>query len=229
MENRTFRRLGCSVEQQIDVRVISATNESIENLVEKGIFRLDLWQRLCEADIFLHPLRDRKEDIGPLVSHFVKTMRGGPYTIDPIALGVLCEMNWSQGNIRELRNCLRAMTEKATNKYLTVNSIPERVLKHNLNIYTSSFETAEYDDCPDSAFEIAWKGNSLPKFEHLSEILLLELIRRGFDLNGKTSLRKLSKEIGISRTTLSSRVKNLHKAGYIEMSELNKMVGMTGS
>ena len=127
LENHTVRRVGASEEKAIKVRVISATNESLQKLSQEGKFRTDLWQRLCETGIELLPLRQRLDEVPELVSHFCQVMQGGPYRIAPAALDVLLAYSWQFGNIRELRNCLRAMTEFAVDKLLTPLSIPQRI------------------------------------------------------------------------------------------------------
>jgi DNA-binding NtrC family response regulator len=104
LERRSFRRLGGREDLRIDVRVISATNRDLEAAVAHGEFRADLYFRLAAARIDLPPLRDRPEDIGPLVKHFA-----GPLP-DPArnpfsehVLAALRAQRWP-GNIRELRN-----------------------------------------------------------------------------------------------------------------------------
>jgi len=71
LETRTFRRVGGSKEISVNVRVIAATNASIEELVEEGKFRRDLFYRLNVYSIHLLPLRERREDILPLAEHFL--------------------------------------------------------------------------------------------------------------------------------------------------------------
>src|SRR5690606_12221895 len=105
--------------RSIKVKFISATNEDLEASVAQGKFRKDLWQRLCDAEIKLPPLRARPDEIEELVHYFCKEMPGGPYSIDSAALEALCAAPWQQGNVRELRNCLRAMTELHVNRLLT--------------------------------------------------------------------------------------------------------------
>ena len=124
IENHEVVRVGESLPRRISIRVLSATNESLEDLVRQGKFRKDLWQRLCETKIHLPPLRERKAEIAPLVKYFCEIMPGGPYEISESALDVLTEASWKNGNVRELRNCLRAMTELHVNRLLTPLSIP---------------------------------------------------------------------------------------------------------
>ena len=127
LENQEIRPVGASKEKKVEVRIISATNESLAQLVEQGKFRADLWQRLCEATIELPPLRDRMEELPTIVNHFCSQMNYGPYSITQEAMSLLKEYDWRRGNIRELRNCLRAMTEGAIEGVLSPASIPKHI------------------------------------------------------------------------------------------------------
>jgi len=230
VENQEIIRVGDNKIRKIKVKFLSATNENLEQKVKDGEFRKDLWQRLCEADIHLAPLRDRPDEIEELVRFFCKTMKGGPYEISPPALEALCGAQWSDGNIRELRNTLRAMTELHVDKLLTPISIPSRF-----------WDTM--DESPDAiADEVArrsgvskntgrqivlsWSEKDVPTFDLLADKLLLELTKL-MAAGGKVSLRSLSKDIGVSRSTLSGRLKGLVQKGLIDLKELASYVGIS--
>jgi DNA-binding NtrC family response regulator len=113
LEEKTFRRVGGSVDLRVDVRVIAATNRNLQEEVRQGRFREDLYYRLNVLPIVLPPLRERGDDIPRLVhfyidsynTEFKKRVRG----IDPEAMKQLQGYTWP-GNIRELRNAIeRAM------------------------------------------------------------------------------------------------------------------------
>jgi DNA-binding NtrC family response regulator len=112
IEEKKIRRVGGRDEISLDVRIIAATNKNLEMEVEKNSFRKDLYYRLAGFTIKIPPLRERKEDIEPLVRHFIekfnfihkKNIRG----IRPEAMKLLLEYNWP-GNVRELE----ALIEKA--------------------------------------------------------------------------------------------------------------------
>jgi DNA-binding NtrC family response regulator len=109
LEDQVIRRVGGLRDMQVDVRVIAASNRDLEKAVREGNFRQDLYYRLAIIAIFIPPLRDRKEDILPLVSFFIerynrrfrKAIRG--ITDDTRAL--LLSHNWP-GNVRELKNSI---------------------------------------------------------------------------------------------------------------------------
>ncbi len=113
LEEKTFKRVGGSVDLHVDVRVIAATNRNLQEEVRKGHFREDLYYRLNVLPIVLPPLRERREDIPGLVhfyidsynTEFKKRVRG----VDADAMTQLACYSWP-GNVRELRNAIeRAM------------------------------------------------------------------------------------------------------------------------
>jgi transcriptional regulator with PAS, ATPase and Fis domain len=113
LEDQVIRRVGGVRDMQVDVRVIAASNRDLEKAVREGHFRQDLYYRLAIIAIFIPPLRERKEDILPLVDFFIerynrrfkKSVRG--ITADTRRL--LVSHNWP-GNVRELKNSIeRAM------------------------------------------------------------------------------------------------------------------------
>lgn len=107
LEQRTFERLGSLKPIRVDVRLVAATNRNLEEMARKGTFREDLFYRLNVVRLLMPPLRERKEDIPVLLSHFIKesSRENGvsPVTIDEGAMRRLLAYRWP-GNIRELRN-----------------------------------------------------------------------------------------------------------------------------
>jgi DNA-binding NtrC family response regulator len=113
LEEQVIRRVGGVKDQEVDVRVIAASNRDLERAVREGQFRQDLYYRLAIISLFLPPLRDRREDILPLVQFFIgryntrfrKSVRG----ITPETRELLSKYDWP-GNVRELKNAIeRAM------------------------------------------------------------------------------------------------------------------------
>ena len=104
-----MERVGSSKTKKIDVRVISATNANLGAEVEKGRFRQDLLFRLNTIEIHLPPLRERREDIGPLATHFLgihaRRYRKAITGLDPNSLYAMHEHSW-QGNVRELNHVI---------------------------------------------------------------------------------------------------------------------------
>jgi len=110
LQERTFQRVGGSEKVTVDVRVISATNQPLEKLVEKGSFRQDLFYRINTLTLEIPPLRERPQDIGELVGHFaaVAARAEGRRTpeVAPETLLLLKNHRWP-GNVRELENAMR--------------------------------------------------------------------------------------------------------------------------
>ncbi len=108
LEEDTIRRVGGRDSRKVDVRVIAATAKPLEQAVEKGEFRADLFYRLNVVRLHLPPLRERPEDVPALVAHFARlaaTKLGHPVSLTPAALTALTHHSWP-GNVRELRNAV---------------------------------------------------------------------------------------------------------------------------
>ncbi|HPZ10300.1 MAG TPA: sigma-54 dependent transcriptional regulator, partial [Candidatus Eremiobacteraeota bacterium] len=109
LQDQTFDRVGGNQNIIVDVRVIAATNKNLEEEVKKGNFREDLYYRLNVVFIMLPPLKDRKEDIEPLIEHFLhkysSEAKSQTIGISRGALNILKEYDWP-GNVRELENVI---------------------------------------------------------------------------------------------------------------------------
>lgn len=107
LQEKEIRRIGGNTVQLIDVRVISATNVNIEKQIEEGKFRSDLYYRLNLLDIYIPPLRERKEDIQEMVDFYLNRfsceMKKSPARLSPEVARMLTDYAWP-GNVRELRN-----------------------------------------------------------------------------------------------------------------------------
>ncbi len=107
LETKTFERLGSVKPLGVDVRLIAATNQDLEELVKKGRFREDLYYRLNVVKLVMPPLRNRAEDVPPLLHHYLRFYsreNGLPEArLEPGAMRILQNYSWP-GNIRELRN-----------------------------------------------------------------------------------------------------------------------------
>ncbi|MCD8552438.1 sigma 54-interacting transcriptional regulator [Seleniivibrio sp.] len=108
LQDKTIEKLGTVESTKVDVRILAATNKNLEEAVQAGKFRLDLYYRLNVFTIDLPPLRKRKEDI-PAICEVIlgklNTSYGKNYTLDATTVAALSHCNWP-GNIRELENCL---------------------------------------------------------------------------------------------------------------------------
>ena len=109
IENRYFKRVGGANDIEVDIKIIAATNKDLKKLVESGEFRADLYYRLNVISIYIPPLRERREDIYPLIKHFLgefnKNFKKNVKDISPDAKEILLNYNWP-GNVRELKNVI---------------------------------------------------------------------------------------------------------------------------
>jgi len=132
LQEMEFERVGGTEPIKVDVRIIAATNKNLEESIEQGEFREDLFYRLNVVEIEVPPLRERKEDIPQLVDHICRQYSkkyAKPVTgLSPEALEVLKRYDWP-GNIRELKNVCERAILMAGGPVLTVDDLP-------LNLYS---------------------------------------------------------------------------------------------
>lgn len=131
LQDQKIRRVGGTEDKLVDVRIIAATNRDLEELVRKGQFREDLYYRLNVVPIKIPPVRERKEDIPLLVSHFLKIFNGKysqTKSFSQGALELLIEYNWP-GNVRELANLVERLVITVTSEIIDVYDLPEKVCK----------------------------------------------------------------------------------------------------
>ena len=131
LEQHSVQRLGGKVPVKIDFRLITATNEDLEQAVHEGRFREDLFYRLNVIPIVLPPLRERTGDIALLVDHFIRfycAANGLPLkTIDLEALEVLEDYHWP-GNVRELENVIQRLVLMVPGSNIAVKHLPHHLL-----------------------------------------------------------------------------------------------------
>jgi two-component system response regulator AtoC len=100
-----FQRVGSGKELQTDARILAATNRNLEALIKEGRFREDLFYRLAVVELGVPPLRERREDILPLATHFITKFGGDKTRFAPAVTECLERYAWP-GNVRELRNAM---------------------------------------------------------------------------------------------------------------------------
>jgi two-component system nitrogen regulation response regulator NtrX len=130
LQEGEVERLGSARTIKVDVRVIAATNKNLEEEIEQGHFREDLYFRLAVIPISVPALRDRMDDIPALVKHFTEQFSREhnvhPKRVSPAALDVLQRYRW-KGNIRELRNTIERLVIMTPGDEIGVNELPESV------------------------------------------------------------------------------------------------------
>jgi transcriptional regulator with PAS, ATPase and Fis domain len=147
LEDGSFRRVGGTQELFADVRVVAASNRSLEDEIKANRFREDLYYRLNVVTIRLPPLRERRGDIPELVEHFLSTRQLGTarFHVELAALAALERYDWP-GNVRELANVLERAQILAEDQLITVDDLPE-------NVVTGPGAAHDRDSDPSHLFE----------------------------------------------------------------------------
>ena len=127
LEEKEFNRVGGSKTIKVDVRLITATNKDLNQLIKKGNFREDLYYRINVVPIVIPPLRDRKEDIPLLIDHFInkfnvennKNVKG----FNKEAIELMMQYEWP-GNVRELENLVERVIALTSGEYIQLSELP---------------------------------------------------------------------------------------------------------
>jgi len=135
LENREIKRVGSPAATRIDIRVIAATNRNLEEMVEAGTFRSDLFYRLNVGAIRLPPLRERPEDVEPLVRHFIdvcnQKLGRSVAGVSPRVLDLLLRYAWP-GNVRELANVIERALVVARGTVILPEHLPPLLLEQRV-------------------------------------------------------------------------------------------------
>ncbi len=131
LEDRVVTRIGGKNPKKIDFRLLTATNEALEELVEAGRFREDLYYRINVVPIVVPALRDRKTDLALLVDHFLRIYcreNGKPLKqVDPEVLAVMEDYDWP-GNVRELENVVQRLVLMTDSHVIGLKHLPQQLL-----------------------------------------------------------------------------------------------------
>jgi two-component system response regulator PilR (NtrC family) len=196
LQEREFRRVGGTDEKKIDVRVIAATNKKLEEEMEAGNFREDLYYRLNVIRIRLPPLREREEDIPLLIEHFLKKFSKDQgkniEKVSSLAMRVLCNYAYP-GNVRELENIIERCVTLEQSDQLTAETLPHKL-----------FESAD-SVCIGGELHIPPEGIDINR---TMENMEKKLIGRALDIKGGNRSRA-AKLLGISFRSLRYRMLKL--------------------
>lgn len=191
LQDMEFERVGDNITRKVDVRVIAATNKNLIDEIAAGRFRKDLYYRLCVIPVIMPPLRERKEDIPLLVSHFLeecsmKTMNRAKITeVTPAALSAILDYDWP-GNVRELENAMEHAYIRTRSDKIDRDALPSSITRLSLR----------QTDIPATV-------NTPRTMDLIQRHYILELMKK-YDGNRTAVARNL----GISRTTLWRRLKD---------------------
>lgn len=185
LETKSFVRVGGNKEITSDFRVICATNKDLKSMVEKGLFREDLYYRLNVVNIHLPPLRERIEDIPQLVDYFIRkyctTMNKPVISIESGALKRLTEFSFP-GNIRELENMIERAIVVGNGKKITLKDLP--LGKETMITSVESLEDLEKNHISQILDKYSWNISAAAKALKVDRVTLYNKIKK-YDLNQK--------------------------------------------
>lgn len=148
LEEHQITRVGDNKPIKVNVRLISATNRPLENMIEEGHFRNDLYYRLKVVTVHLPPLRERRDDIIPLMDHFRKTFirrhNHGPCNFSPAVTRKFYAYDWP-GNIRQLRNFVETMVVLDTDGKLDLDDLPPELIEPGADLSNEILASTLHD------------------------------------------------------------------------------------
>lgn len=130
LQEREIRRIGGSWSKSVDVRIIASTNRNLRHLVEQAQFREDLYYRLQVASLYVPPLRERREEIRPLLEHYLERISQEfqlARRFTPETMEILLNYPFP-GNVRELRNLVEGLCIRAENEWIEPHDLPAHIL-----------------------------------------------------------------------------------------------------
>ena len=199
LQERELERIGANKKIKLDVRIICATNKNLEDMVDTGEFRGDLYFRLNVIPLYIPPLRDRREDIPLLVESMIKRYNAiigkSIEGLDLKAQELVKSYSWP-GNVRELQNTIEYAVNMTEGRYITVASLPERLrTEGQLNMYSENSKTQAF---------LNNDGEIVP-LRDLERNEIQKALKRYGDL--KNNKEKVCQALGISKATLYRKIK----------------------
>lgn len=198
LEDRSFRRIGGGRVYTVDVRIISATNKDLQKSIEEKTFRNDLYYRLQVIPIFLPSLRERREDIIPLATHFInmynKDFNKKVQGIAETAETMMIEYSWP-GNVRELKNVIERAIILGNNETLLLEHLPLEI----------SAKASKQPDSPITSFRLPSEGIDIEEVER-------ELIKQALEITDWNQ-SKAAKKLNLGIDAFRYRMK---KFGYLK-------------
>lgn len=195
IQEREFERVGGIKPIRTDVRIIAATNRNLEEEVEQGRFREDLYYRLNVIPLNLPPLRERDEDVPLLVKHFLAKHRKDKNPaltgFGKKAMGLLMQYKWP-GNVRELENLVERMLILCDGTEVELGDLPEKILAG----CTQASSSLPHIDLPESGIDLS---TAVSEFE--KNIIIQALNRSNWVKN------RAAKLLNVNRTTLVEKIK----------------------
>lgn len=205
LQERRFEPVGSSNTIEVDVRVILATNQPLEKLVQSGVFRQDLYYRINVVNISLPPLRDRISDIPEMARFFLAKHAAelNRQIVDFDAEAMLALQRYSYpGNVRELQNIVERAAVLTRGQVIVVDDLPEHVTASPTATTKGATTLALLDASADAT---PWQPQTLEDALREPE---RRIIHKALVANG-WNRQKTSEQLGINRTTLYKKMKAL--------------------
>ena len=221
IQEREIEPVGSVKTKKIDVRIISATNKNLEELIAKNLFREDFYYRINVIPVHLLPLRERKTDIIILIYYFLKKFgdfqNDSVYGISEDAFYILLNYPWT-GNVRELENLMEMLVVLNESGLIAEKDIPDKYLKKSNTIMHINSD-ADTDLCMKEscdinldrryASEIAEEPFRINLKEKI-ETAEREIIEKAMKISGGVK-EKAARMLGLNRTTLIEKLKRYEK------------------
>jgi DNA-binding NtrC family response regulator len=209
LQQQQFERVGGNQTISTDVRVIAATNRDLEKMVEEGEFRSDLYYRLSGFTIQLAPLRDRPEDLEPLLDNYLsvfsKELNKDVHGFSPEAMEVMLDYSWP-GNVRELQNVLKQTLLRSAGQIVIPDFIPDRVRSPEAHAAGESGDSAGTD--LKQFVDERLTADSTDLYSEALEFMERYVVTRVLRVcDGNQS--KAARMLGITRGCLRSKVRSL--------------------
>ncbi len=211
LQEKEVRPVGSTQRIALNVRILAATNRDLSGMVEQGRFRKDLYYRLSVVNLRIPPLRERKQDIPLLASHFLERMAretGIPHTLSDDALRTLTDYEWP-GNVRELENSLDRACTLSSGPVLHLGDLPTQLQNFHLQNRRAHVSAAAAVGTP----EAPGPAGPVMPLAQMEREAILDTLRK---LNGDKLLA--ARLLGIGKTTLYRKLKEygIHSADSSE-------------
>jgi two-component system nitrogen regulation response regulator GlnG len=210
LQSQQFERVGGNSTITTDVRVIAATNRDLEKMVEEGEFRSDLYYRLSGFTIQLSPLRERPEDLQPLLENYLavfsKELNKDVHGISPEAMDLLLGYSWP-GNVRELQNVLKQTLLRSAGEVIIPDFLPDKILAPEASSASGALGDSGGTDLRQFVDERLEHG-SINLYAESLEFMERYVVTRVLRVcEGNQS--KAARMLGITRGCLRSKVRSL--------------------
>ena len=207
LQERTYERVGSNQSRQCDVRIVAATHRDLEEAIEEGRFRADLYYRLNVFPIEMPPLRERVEDLELLTGNIIRRCQDSgldPVTVTPAAFRILRHHSWP-GNIRELSNLLERLCVLYPGSEVDISDLPAR---YTADAPVRESDRQQIDEAREAGplpQDFGLPGEDVTLKEYLANIEL-SLIRRALhDTDGV--IAQAARRLNVRRTTLVEKMK----------------------